>query len=48
VNLLVQGKGNRVACLTKGEISSMDLEKSCSGTKALDVSMLKLAEMLSI
>lgn len=48
VELLVHGKGNRVVGLQKGEVSSIELEKSCNGTKPIDKSMIKLSEMLSL
>jgi 6-phosphofructokinase 1 len=48
VDLICEGKGNRAVGLQNGEITSIELEKSASGKKPLDLRLLKVAEMLSI
>jgi 6-phosphofructokinase 1 len=47
VNLLCQEQGNKVVGLRNGEISSIELEKSCNTQKPLDLRLLELAEMLA-
>ena len=47
VDLLCQGKDNRVAVLQKGVVTSIELEKSCRGKKPLDFRLMKLAGMLA-
>jgi 6-phosphofructokinase 1 len=47
VDLLCKGKGNMVAALQKGVVTSIELEKACCGTKPLDFGLMKLAEMLA-
>ena len=48
VNLLSGGRENRVVGLQKGEVTSTELEKSCENEKPLDLSLLRLADALSI
>lgn len=48
VNLLSEGRENRVVGLQKGEVTSTELEKSCKNEKPLDLSLLRLADALSI
>jgi 6-phosphofructokinase 1 len=48
VDLLCQKQGNRVVGLQNGTITCTELEKSCRMTKPLDLSLLKLADMLAI
>jgi 6-phosphofructokinase 1 len=48
VELLCQEQGNRIVCLQKGTVTSIDLKKSCETWKPLDLRLMKLAEMLSI
>src|SRR3990170_3034009 len=48
VDLLCQEQGNRVVGLQNGAIASIELEKSCETMKPLDLSLLKLADMLAI
>ena len=48
VELLCQEQGNRVVGLQNGAITCIELEKSCKTQKPIDLSLLKLAEMLSI
>jgi 6-phosphofructokinase 1 len=48
VNLLCQEQGNRVIGLQNGDISSIELTKSCETQKPLDLRLLELAEMLAI
>ena len=47
VNLLSKERGNRVVALQKGGVTSIDLERSCGSEKPLDLSLLKLADVLS-
>jgi 6-phosphofructokinase 1 len=47
IELLVGEEGNRIVGLQKGKITSIDLEKSCRTEKPLDLSLLKLATVLS-
>ena len=47
VELLCKGKGNMVAALQNGVVTSIELEKACCGTKPLDFGLMKLAEMLA-
>ncbi len=48
VDLLCEGNGNRVVGLQNGAIASTDFKKSCETRKPLDLSLIKLAEMLAI
>ena len=47
VDLLCQNKGNKIVGLHKGVVTSMALDKSCCRTKPLDLSLMKLADMLA-
>jgi len=48
VELICEGKGNMAVGLQNGKISSIELEKAAKSRKALDMRLLKVAEMLSI
>jgi 6-phosphofructokinase 1 len=48
VDLIVQGKGNRAVGLQNGAVTSIPLEESCSNSKPIDVSLLRLNDMLAI
>jgi 6-phosphofructokinase 1 len=48
LELLCQEQGNKVVGLQNGAITCIELEKSCKTQKPIDLSLLKLAEMLSI
>jgi 6-phosphofructokinase 1 len=48
VELLCQEHGNKVVGLQNGAVTSIDLKESCRKQKALDLRLIKLAEMLSI
>jgi 6-phosphofructokinase 1 len=47
VELLSEGKGNRVIGLRNGKVTSIELEKSCKIEKPLDLNLLKLAKVLA-
>ncbi|MEM2105977.1 MAG: ATP-dependent 6-phosphofructokinase [Candidatus Bathyarchaeia archaeon] len=47
VRLLLNGEGNRVVGLQNGKIVSVELEKSCSKEKPLDLNLLRLARVLA-
>ena len=47
VELLAGEEGNRIVRLQNGKITSIDLKKSCRTEKPLDLSLLKLATVLS-
>lgn len=47
IKLLMREQGNRVVGLQNGQITSINLEKSCKSKKPLDLSLLKLAEILA-
>ena len=47
VDLLCQNKGNKIVGLHKGVVTSMALDKSSCRTKPLDLSLMKLADMLA-
>jgi 6-phosphofructokinase 1 len=47
IELLAGEEGNRIVGLQNGKITSIDLEKSCRTEKPLDLSLLKLATVLS-
>jgi 6-phosphofructokinase 1 len=47
VKLLTKSQGNRVVGLQNGNVTSMDLEKSCSKEKPLDLNLLGLANVLA-
>jgi len=47
VELLLEGQGSRIVGLKKGQITSMELEKSCKTNKPLDLNLLKLANVLA-
>jgi hypothetical protein len=47
VNLLCEGQGNRAVGLQNGEVTSIALEESASGTKLLNKNLLRLADMLA-
>ncbi len=48
VELICEGKGNKTVGLQKGTVTSLELEKSATSKKPLDLRLLKVAEMLSI
>jgi 6-phosphofructokinase 1 len=48
VDLLCQEQGNKVVGLQNGAVTNIDIEQSCKNQKPLNLSLLKLAEMLSI
>jgi 6-phosphofructokinase 1 len=48
VDLLCQEQGNKVVGLQNGDISSIELKKSCETQKPLNLRLLELAEMLAI
>ena len=47
VELLSKEKGNRIVCLQKGQITNLDLGKSCETEKPLDLNLFKLARALA-
>jgi len=47
IEILMQNHGNRVVGLQNGEISSIDLKKSCENEKKLDFGLLDLAYELA-
>ncbi len=47
VELICEGKGNTAVGLQNGKIASIELEKAAKSRKALDMRLLKVAEMLS-
>jgi 6-phosphofructokinase 1 len=47
IEVLMKNEGNRVVGLQKGEISSIDLKKSCENEKKLDLGLLNLAYELA-
>jgi len=47
VELLSKEQGNRIVGLQKGRITSIELEKSCKTEKSLDLSLLRLANVLA-
>ncbi len=47
VELLAVGQGNKVVGLQKGELTSMELRRSCENEKPFDFHLLRLAEKLS-
>jgi 6-phosphofructokinase 1 len=47
IEVLMKSEGNRVVGLQKGEISSIDLKKSCENEKKLDLGLLNLAYELA-
>jgi len=47
VELICEGKGNVAVGLQNGKIASIELEKAAKSRKALDMRLLKVAEMLS-
>jgi 6-phosphofructokinase 1 len=48
VELICEEKGNMAVGLQKGEVTSIELEKSASNKKTLDLRLLNVAEMLAI
>jgi 6-phosphofructokinase 1 len=48
VELLINKKRDRVVGLQKGEVTSIELERSCKTEKPLDLNLLKLANKLAI
>ncbi len=48
VDLLASRDGNRVVSLLNGKVSSIPLEEVCTKSKAIDMSLLKLNDMLAI
>ena len=48
VELLLKEQGKRMVGLQEGRITSIELEKSCKTEKPLDLSLLKLAQILAI
>ncbi|MDH5482671.1 MAG: 6-phosphofructokinase [Candidatus Bathyarchaeota archaeon] len=47
VELLSKGQGSKVVGLQNGKVTSIKLEKSCNTKKPLDLSLLKLANVLA-
>lgn len=47
VELLSEGRGNRVVGLQDGRVTSIELKRSCEVEKPLDTSILKLAKVLA-
>jgi 6-phosphofructokinase 1 len=47
IDVLMNNEGNRVVGLQKGEISSIDLKKSCENEKKIDLDLLNLAYELA-
>ena len=47
VQLLLNKQGKRMACLENGKVSSIDLKQVCSNEKQLDLSLMKLAQILA-
>lgn len=47
IEVLMKNEGNRVVGLQKGEISSIDLKKSCENERRLDLGLLNLAYELA-
>ena len=47
VELLSKGRGNRIVGLQEGEITSIELERSCKTEKPLDLNLLRLANILA-
>jgi 6-phosphofructokinase 1 len=48
VNLLIEGEGNKAVGLQNGVVTCVDLQDACCKKKPIDMSLLKLNEMLSI
>jgi len=48
VEMICQERGNMAVGLQKGEVTSLELEKSATNKKTLDLRLLKVAEMLAI
>jgi 6-phosphofructokinase 1 len=47
VDLLIKNRGNRIVGLESGKVESIDLERSCSTEKPLDLNLLSLANVLA-
>jgi len=47
VELLSEGQGSRIVGLKDGRITSIELKKSCTAKKTLDLNLLKLARVLA-
>ena len=47
VELLARENGNRIVGLQNGKVASLSLEESCRSEKSLDLSLLKLADVLA-
>ncbi len=47
VEILLKKRGNRIVGLQKGRITSIELEKSCKTEKHLDLSLLRLANVVA-
>jgi len=47
VESLTNEQGNKIVGLQKGELTSMELRRSCENEKALDLQLLRLAEKLA-
>ncbi len=48
VELICEGKGNMAVGIQNGKIGTIELEKAAKNRKALDLRLLKVAEMLSV
>jgi len=48
ISLLLEGKGNAVVGIQKGEVTSISLEEACRNQKQLNLEVLRLAEKLAI
>jgi len=47
VQLLLDGRGNRVVGIQNSKVTDISLEESCGSTKSLDLSILELAKVLA-
>ncbi|MCD1294148.1 ATP-dependent 6-phosphofructokinase [Methanocella sp. CWC-04] len=47
VELLFEGQGNKAVVFQNGSVKSIDIKDSCEGEKRLDLSLIRLAEILA-
>ena len=48
VELLIDGKSNRIVCMQKSEITDVDIEEGLNMKKSVSDDLIKLAQQLAI
>ena len=48
VELLIEGKSNRIVCMQDGEIADVDIEEGLAMKKNISMDLIELAKKLSV